>query len=82
MFFLNKADVYIGYSLAEVAKIREALAQEGIKYTYKVVDHSGWGRARRGSFGIKPEYQKQYTLSVQKIDFEKAMYLVNKVLHS
>lgn len=82
MFFFNKEDVYLGYSLAEIAKIREALAKEGIKYTYKVTDHSGWGRGRTGSFGLNAEYQKLYTISVRKSDFEKAKYLVNKVLHS
>jgi len=81
MFFFEKEDVYIGFSLAEVAKIIEALAREGIKYTYKVVDHSGWGRGRRGSFGLNPEYQRQYAISVHKKDSEKAKYLVNKALY-
>ncbi|MGI6332567.1 MAG: hypothetical protein ACOX1Y_12655 [Zhaonellaceae bacterium] len=81
MFFFNKGDVYIGYSLEELSKVRAILEQEGIKYSYKVVDHSGWGRGRTGSFGLNMDYQKQYTVSVKKSDFEKAKHLVNKVLH-
>jgi hypothetical protein len=52
MFFFNKEDVYIGYSLEELFKVRAILEKEGIKYTYKVVNHSGWGRGRSGSFGL------------------------------
>lgn len=40
MFLFNKRDVYIGYSLEELLKVREILAKEGIKYTYKVINHS------------------------------------------
>lgn len=82
MFFFCKADVYIGYSLEELSKVRAILKQAGIKYTYKVTDHSGWGRGRGGTFGLNPAYQKLYTVSVRKRDFEKAKYLVNQALHS
>ena len=41
MLFFNKVDVYIGYSMEELAKVRAILKREGIKYTYKVNDSSG-----------------------------------------
>ncbi|WP_051541977.1 hypothetical protein [Clostridium lundense] len=87
MFLFNKRDVYIGYSLEELSKIREILAKEGIKYTYKVINHSGeWAgrgttRGKFGSFGMKMDYEKQYVISVNKNDYEKAKYLVNSILH-
>lgn len=83
MLFFNKEDVYIGYSLEDLAKVRGVLKREGIKYSYKVIDHSG-NSARRnfGSFGLNSKYEKQYIVSVKKKDSEKAMYLVNHILHS
>ncbi len=41
-----KQEVYIGYSLEDLAKVRQALANGGIKYWYNVHDHSGqWSGA-------------------------------------
>ena len=87
MFLFIKEDVYIGYSIEELSKVREILEKESIKYTYKVINHSGqWlgGRTTRGSFGsfgMNMDYENQYVVSVKKSDCEKAKYLVNSVLH-
>jgi hypothetical protein len=87
MFFFDKEDVYIGYSLEELSKVRDTLENEGIKYTYKIINHSGqWTgrgstRGNRGSFGMNMDYEKQYVVSVKKSDYEKAKYLVDKILH-
>ena len=60
---------------------------ESIKYTYKVINHSGqWlgrgtTRGNFGSIGMNMDYEKQYIVSVKRSDCEKAKYLVNKVLH-
>ena len=83
-----KEDVYIGYSIGDLAKVRQTLANEGIKYSYKVLDQSGqWMgrgtvRGNSGSMGMNMDYSKQYTLSVKRKDFEQASYLVNRALHS
>ncbi len=83
-----REDVYIGYSLAELAKVRQALVNEGIKYSYKVLDHSGqWMgrgtiRGNHGSMGMNMDYSKQYTVSVKRKDFEQASYIVHRALHS
>lgn len=88
MFIFNKKDVYMGYSLDELSKIREVLHEEGIKYTYKIMNHSeswtgrGTIRGYFGSFGMNMGYEKQYIVSVKKKDYEKAKYLVNSVLHT
>ncbi len=45
ILFFNKEDVYIGYSIEGLSKARRILNQEGIKYTCKVINHSGqWFR--------------------------------------
>lgn len=82
-----KQEVYIGYSLEDLAKGRQALANGGIKYWYNVHDHSGqWSgrgtiRGRSGSMGLNMKYTKQYSVSVKRKDYEEASYLVNKALH-
>lgn len=81
MFLFNKEDVYIGYSLEELSKVREILEKEGIKYIYKVINHSGTSRGKFGSLGMKMDYEKQYIVSVKKDDYEKGKYLINSVLH-
>jgi hypothetical protein len=87
MFLFNKEDVYIGYSIEELSKVRDTLENEGIKYSYKVVNRSGqWSRrgTRRGTFGsygINMDYEKQYTVYVHRKDFERAKHLVNRALH-
>lgn len=88
MCFFFKEDVYIGYSLEELARVRQALTNEGIRYSYNVVDHSGqWMgrgtiRGNYGSAGMNMNYSKQYTVSVKRKDFEKARHLVHRALHS
>lgn len=74
--------MYIGYSLEELSKVRGILEKEGIKYTYKVINHSGMTRSKFGSFGMNMDYEKQYVLSVKKNDYEKAKYLISSILHS
>ncbi|MFJ7666911.1 hypothetical protein ACIQXI_07370 [Lysinibacillus sp. NPDC097195] len=88
MVFFNKEDVYIGYSMEELSKVRAALIREGIKYSYKVVDPSGQGlgfgtkRGNYGSFGLNSNYEKQYIVSVKKKDAESAKYFVDNALRS
>jgi len=87
MFLFDKEDVYIGYSMGELSKIREILEKESIKYTYKVINHSGqWlgrgmTRGNFGSVGMNRDYERQYVISVKKNNCDKAKYIVNKVLH-
>lgn len=87
MFLFDKEDVYIGYSMGELSKIREILKKECIKYTYQVINHSGQSigrgttRGNFGSVGMIMDYERQYVISVKKSNCDKAKYLVNKVLH-
>jgi hypothetical protein len=87
MFFFNKEDIYIGFLMEELTKVKEILESKGIKYTYKVINHSGqWlgrGTTRQtvGNVGINSDYENQYVVSVRKKDSETARYWVNSVLH-
>ncbi|WP_409369160.1 hypothetical protein [Lysinibacillus sp. 38-6] len=88
MFFFNKEEIYSGYSLEELSKVKAALNREGIKYSYKVVDPSiqwlgpGTKRGNFGSFGMNPKYEKQYVVSVKIKDAESAKYFVDNALRS
>ncbi|NMA66899.1 MAG: hypothetical protein GX957_11815 [Clostridiaceae bacterium] len=79
--------IHIGYSIEELSKVRKSLENEGIKYSYKVVNRSGqWsGRGTRrgefGSYGTNMDYEKQYTVYVHRKDFEKAKHIVNRVIY-
>lgn len=87
MFFFNKEDIYIGYSMEELSKVRGILESKGIKYTYKVINHSGqWlgqgtTRGNFGSIGMNSNYEKQFVVSVKKKDSKNAKYWANSVLH-
>lgn len=87
MFYFIKEDVYVGYSMKELAMVREVLTREGIKYNYKVIDTSGeWSgpgtsRGRFGSSKTDPELEKQYIVSVRKKDAVNAKHLVHSVLY-
>lgn len=83
MFSFNKSDVYVGYSLVEMNRVRDILDREKIKYDYKVINHGGqWipgrgtARANFGSAGVDPAYERQYKVYVDKKDYERAKYLV------
>ena len=80
--WFNSEEVYMGYSLEELSKVRECLALDNIKYDYKVISHTSHSRGRYGSFGINVNYDRQYCVYVKRKDFERAKYLVDKALHS
>ncbi|MEH7096557.1 hypothetical protein [Neobacillus vireti] len=87
MFFFNKEEIYIGYSMEEFSKVRGIIKNKGIKYTYKVINRSsqwlghGTTRGNFGSAGMNSNYETQYVVSVKKKDSENAKYWVNTVLH-
>ncbi|MGG0657370.1 hypothetical protein [Rummeliibacillus pycnus] len=78
-----KEEVYATYSLEDLSKIREILAIEGIKYSYRVKDGSSrTSRGNFGSFGMNTKYERQYVILVYKKDVEQAKYLIHKALNS
>ena len=68
MFFFLKEEIYVGFSMEGLAKVRDILNQKNIKYTIKVTDPSGqWFglgtvRGNMGSFGMNSNYEKQYNV--------------------
>lgn len=80
----NRKVLYITYSMSEQAEIRDKLSQSKIKYFVKTVNRmspspfaSGM-RSRTGSFGQNLDLNYEYIIYVQKKDYEKARYIINK----
>lgn len=88
MFFFNKEEVYMGYSMGEFSKVRTILESEGIKYVFKVINPSGkWlgtdtSRGNFGNSGLNKNYERQYVVAVKKKDVENAKFLIHRFLYS
>jgi hypothetical protein len=82
--FWNRQEVYFGYSLHDFNYICDILHSNNIKYKYSIIDQERGSfmdkrRGEFGSFGLRPEYSKQYYLYVNKNDYEKADFLIRRV---
>ena len=85
MFGFGKETVYLGYSLAELSKVRSILDNHGIRNTYHVINLNGrFIGIGRGTtrfnfgFGVESDYERQYEVLVDKKDYEKAKYLLRE----
>lgn len=73
--------------MAHVATVRYALEIEGINYSSKIKNLTwDWAGHRSrvdfGSFGVDPNYERQYVIYVRKRDMAEAEYVIRRVLHS
>ena len=69
MFFFMQQTIYEGYSLEELARIREALAAAGIRYAVRTISH---GHPATGNMA----YRTLYELRVKKSDVQRARQLL------
>jgi hypothetical protein len=76
MFFWNRVEIYCGFSLKDFSELRDALAGEGIRYDYKLVNQTP-NRVRFGSFGQNQKYDVLYYLYVHQKDYDRAMHLTS-----
>ncbi len=82
IFLLNKEEVYIGYLMEDVSNIVGILKENNIKYKHKIVKLlRSDERFSLRRINVDMNYETQYTIYVKQSDYEKAKYLINKVLH-
>lgn len=80
----NRKEVYQGYDLEELARVRWALKEAGIPYSVKAVNRSGggFGSSRsRGAYGFSGQYSILYSVYVHKNQAEDGAYYVHNALH-
>ncbi len=79
-------EVYMGFSMDDYIKARDAIESEGIAYKRKLFAHAGaWlGRGRvqqsRAIFGNHTDFSKQYRLFVRRENAEQARYLIRRAM--
>ncbi len=77
-------EVYMGFSMEDFIKARDAVTRAGMPYKRKLFAHAGaWlghGSAIRSNaiIGSHTDYTKQYRLFVRKEDAEQARYLIRQ----
>lgn len=83
LFFWNKAELFIGYSINEFNTTRDLLFEAKIESTYKITNHEGsrsvgTTRSRSGNNGINLDYVNLYTIYVHKDRLEEARKVLTK----
>ncbi len=74
----------MGNSMAEYARVKRTLAENGIRYGTRISDQSspsafGSDRARLGTYGLNLSVLKLYYVYVHKNDYDRAAYLINRM---
>lgn len=81
---LNRKELIISFDMKRIADVREILAANGIEYYVKTDNRQGsvyvFGstRARTGTFGQDPKYMYEYIVYVNKKDWDRAKYLIER----
>lgn len=80
----NRKELTVTFDLNEQARLRKVLAEEGIDYTVKTVNRlsaspfSAGSRVRTGTYGQNTDAMTEYIFYVKKMDYERAIYLIQK----
>ena len=73
----NRKELLTTISVEHQAKVRDALAANGIDYRVRVRSNTGgMSRNRAVMPGTRMETQYQYYIYVKRCDYEKACYLI------
>lgn len=81
----NRKEVYLTYSINKQAEIRKILSQNNIKYSVKTINRMSSspisrGTRRMGAVGQDMDLNYEYTIYVHKKDYDKAKYIINKII--
>lgn len=82
IFIWNRKEVYNGFSIDEFNKIKDILADKGIKYDFRTVNRTTSSafdstRGRIGSMGERLKYSYEYYIYVNKNYYDDALFAIN-----
>lgn len=81
MFFWQRKEVLITFSIDEFNRAKDMLAANQIFYDWKITPECGRGRNRTmGTSFMDLSVLRQYYLYVNKKEYERAEHLVKKAL--
>ena len=81
MFFWQKKEVLVTFSMNDFNRVKDILAANQIPYDWKTVPDCGRrGRRTLGTAFMDESVLRQYYLYVEKKEYERAEYLVKTVL--
>lgn len=77
----NRKELLVTLDMARQSEVRNILADNGIKYSVKVVNLQsasvvGSSRSRVGSYGVNQKFSYEYKIYVHKRDYENALHLI------
>lgn len=72
----NRQELTVTFSLKELNRIQNILAENNLEYRVKSCLKGGIDRARMGSMGMNPEQMQEYIIYVHKDDLEMAARLI------
>ncbi len=77
----NRKELLVTLDMARQSEVRNILADNGIKYSLKVVNLQGAyvvgsRRSRVGSYGVNQKFSYEYKFYVHKRDYENALHLI------
>lgn len=80
----NRKEVFVGWSMEQFYNVRRILAENKIKYTFKVVSNSaptifGSGRGHTGNFGEDMRFSTTNYVYVHKKDFDQACVVLREL---
>ena len=80
----NRKRVFTTFDMAKQSEVTSALKRGGVDYYTRVINRmssspvSAGSRARTGTYGNDLTKMYEYIIYVNKKDFEKASFLINK----
>lgn len=79
MFFWQKKEVLVTFSLVDFNRVKDILSANQIPYDWKTMPECGnRGNRTMGTAFMDQSVMRQYYLYVKKKDYERAEYIIRK----
>ena len=75
----NRKEVFAGFDIGQLARVRDTLSAAGIRYIIRSVDHAASHRSVISSSRGNPMLSSMYYVYVHKNDLDQAQYELHKL---